>query len=96
MEISEVRVSLCKVEDERLKAFANVTFDSCFVVRGIKVIQGTNGLFVAMPNRKLNDGTFQDVAHPINSEMRDRLQKAVLATYEKEINSQKSSSEPKV
>ncbi|MCA9750981.1 MAG: septation regulator SpoVG [bacterium] len=79
MEITDVRVSLR--DEDKLKAFVTVTFDDCFVVRGVKVIAGHQGLFVAMPSRRKADGEFQDVAHPIHQGMRDRLEKAVLAAY---------------
>ncbi|MDP6529145.1 MAG: septation regulator SpoVG [Gemmatimonadota bacterium] len=79
MEITEVRISLR--EEEKLKAFVTITFDGCFVVRGAKVIDGNQGLFVAMPSRRKSDGTFQDVAHPICAEMRRELEEQVLDEY---------------
>jgi len=82
VEITEVRITLR--DEEKLKAFANVTFDDAFVVRGLKVINGTNGYFVSMPSRKRPDGTYQDIAHPINNEMRRMIEDAVLGEYEKE------------
>jgi stage V sporulation protein G len=81
VEITEVRITLR--DEEKLKAFANVTFDDAFVVRGLKVINGTNGYFVSMPSRKRPDGTYQDIAHPINNEMRRMIEDAVLGEYEK-------------
>ncbi len=81
MDITEVRVTLR--EEPRLKAFVNVTFDDDFVVRGMKVIDGRNGLFVAMPSRRSKDGTFRDIAHPINNDMRKRLEDIVLEEYHK-------------
>ena len=83
MEITEVRVSLR--DEERLKAFANVTFDNCLVVRSLKVIEGPKGLFISMPSRRMKDGTHRDMAHPINTEMRARLEKVVLEAYQKEL-----------
>jgi len=68
MEITEVRVF--PVNEDKLKAYATITFDRCFVVRDLKVIQGNNGLFVAMPSNKRKDGTFKDTAHPLNTETR--------------------------
>jgi stage V sporulation protein G len=88
VEITEVRITLR--DEEKLKAFANVTFDDAFVVRGLKVINGTNGYFVSMPSRKRPDGTYQDIAHPINNEMRDKLEKAVLAEYERALKEDSS------
>ncbi|NOY88994.1 MAG: septation regulator SpoVG [FCB group bacterium] len=83
MEITEIRVTLR--DEERLKGFANVTFDDSFVVRGMKIIQGNNGYFVSMPSRKRPDGTYQDIAHPINKQMRETIEKRVLEAYEREL-----------
>lgn len=83
MKITEVRISLC--DEERLKAFANVTFDNEFVVRGLKVIEGRNGLFVSMPSRRRSNGTYQDIAHPITTDMRSRLEEEVISAYEAEL-----------
>jgi stage V sporulation protein G len=88
VEITEVRITLR--DEEKLKAFANVTFDDAFVVRGLKVINGNNGYFVSMPSRKRPDGTYQDIAHPINNEMRDKLERSVLAEYEKTLKEESS------
>ena len=76
MEITEVRVF--PRDEEKLKAYITVTFDNCFVVRRMKVIQGNRGLMVCMPARKLADGTYQDIAHPINNEMRRKLEQKIL------------------
>ncbi|MEO0294162.1 MAG: septation regulator SpoVG [candidate division WOR-3 bacterium] len=81
MELTEVRVTLR--DEPRLKAFVNVTFDDDFVVRGMKVIEGKKGLFVAMPSRKGRDGVFRDIAHPINNNMRKKLERIVLEKYYK-------------
>ncbi len=86
MDITEIRVTLR--DEERLRGFANVTFDDAFVIRGMKIIQGNNGFFVSMPSRKRPDGTYQDIAHPINKDMRDLIEKEVLAAYEKELQAQ--------
>jgi len=83
MEITEVRVF--PVNEEKLKAYATITFDRCFVVRDLKVIQGNNGLFVAMPSKKRKDGTFKDTAHPLNTETREMIENRVLAEYRKEL-----------
>ena len=83
MKITEVRISLC--QEEKLKAFANVTFNEEFVVRGLKVIEGRSGLFVSMPSRRRSDGTYQDIAHPITSKMRSELEAAVVSAYEVEL-----------
>ena len=83
MEITEVRVF--PVQEERLKAYVTITLDNCFVVRDLKVINGNTGLFVAMPAKRRKDGTFKDIAHPLNSETRERMEKTILAEYEKEM-----------
>lgn len=82
MNITDVR--LRKVGEEgKLKAIASVTFDDEFVVHDIKVIDGQNGLFIAMPSRKIGNGEFRDVAHPLSSETRNRIRDAIFAEYEK-------------
>lgn len=86
MEVTEVRLTL--KDDERLKAFACITLDNCFVVRGLKVIQGPNGMFVAMPSRKKPDGTYQDIAHPINNETRRMIEGHVLSEYRRQLEGQ--------
>jgi len=83
VEITEVRITLRN--EDKLKAFANVTFDEEFVIRGLKIINGNNGYFVSMPSRKRSDGTHQDIAHPINNRMRQRIEEAVLSAYEQEL-----------
>lgn len=81
MEITDVRVR--KVNKEgKMKAVVSVTFDNEFVVHDIKVIEGEKGFFIAMPSRKTLEGEFRDIAHPINSDTRDRIQNAVLEKYE--------------
>ena len=85
MEITEVRLTLR--EEERLKAFVSITFDDAFVIRGLKVIDGNNGLFVAMPSRRRKDGEFRDIAHPINNETRSMIEDAVLAEYRRQLAS---------
>jgi stage V sporulation protein G len=77
--ITDVKISLR--QDEKLRAFATVTLDNCFVVRGLKVIQTGRGMFVAMPARRKPDGKFQDVAHPINADARAYLERLVLEVY---------------
>ena len=83
MEITEVRVY--PRSEEKLKAFATVTFDNAFVVRNLKVINGQQGLFVAMPSRKMADGSHKDIAHPINNETRRMIEEKVLAAYQEKI-----------
>jgi stage V sporulation protein G len=86
VEITEVRVTL--KNEEKLKAFASITFDNSFVVRGLKVINGAQGYFVSMPSRRRKDGTFQDLAHPINNELRKKIEDRVLDAFESELNKQ--------
>jgi stage V sporulation protein G len=83
MEITEVRVNV--QNEEVLKAFVSITLDHEFVIRGLKVIQGMDGRFVAMPARKKKDGSFQDIAHPINRETRLYLERVVLDAYDEEV-----------
>lgn len=83
MRITDVKISLR--DDSKLKAFATMTIDDCFVVRGLKIIQASRGLFVAMPTRRKPDGTFQDVAHPIHARARADLERVVLRAYEESV-----------
>ena len=83
VEITEVRVSLRN--DDKLKAFVSITLNDSFVVRGLKIIRGNSGLFVAMPSRKRPDGQHQDLAHPINDQTRKYLTGTVLEEYEREL-----------
>ncbi len=85
MEITEVKVF--PVNEDRLKAYVSITIDNCFVVRDLKIIEGTGGLFVAMPSKKRKDGQFKDIAHPLNQETREMVEKLVFEAYEKEIRS---------
>ncbi len=86
MEITEVRVF--PVDEEKLKAYVTITIDNCFVVRDLKVIEGTKGLFVAMPSKKRKDGSFKDTAHPLNNETRDLIESKVLAEYNKAVKNE--------
>lgn len=80
--ITNVSVRPCEHPGENLKAFASITLNSCFVVCDLKVIQGPNRLFVAMPSRRRRDGVFRDVAHPLNQAFREEIETRVLAAYE--------------
>lgn len=85
MQITDVRVR--KVEKEgKMKAIVSITLDNEFVVHDIKVIEGDKGLFIAMPSRKSGNGEYRDIAHPINSETRDRIQTIILESYEKAVD----------
>src|SRR5438045_5618738 len=83
MEITDVKV--IPVEDEKLKAFVSIVFDQCFVVTDIKIIHGPKGLFVSMPSKKRKDGTFKDIAHPLNNQMRQYLEDKVLTVYRQQV-----------
>ena len=81
MKITDIRIR--KINSEgKMKAVVSVTFDDCFVVHDIKVIEGQDKLFVAMPSRKTPDGEFKDIAHPINTEMREILQSSIIEKYD--------------
>ena len=79
MEITEVRVF--PVDEEKLKAFVSIIIDDCFVVSDIKIISGASGLFISMPSKKRKNGTFRDIAHPLNSETRKMIEDKVLDRY---------------
>jgi stage V sporulation protein G len=82
MEITDVRIrKLNNADDSKMRAIVSVTFDNEFVVHDIKVIQGTEKLFIAMPSRKVEDGSYKDITHPIKSGFRDKLQNAVMTRY---------------
>lgn len=84
MKITDVRIRKT-YEEGKMKAIVSVTFNEQFVVHDIKVIDGENGLFIAMPSRKIGEGEFRDIAHPINSETRQKLQEAIFEEYEKNL-----------
>jgi stage V sporulation protein G len=84
MTITEVRVF--PVSEERLKGYATIIFDDCFIVRDLKIIHGNTGLFVAMPSKKRKDGTFKDTAHPLNNSTRKMIEERVLDEYRKELD----------
>jgi stage V sporulation protein G len=83
LEITEIRVTLRN--EDKLKAFVTVTFDKCFAVRNMKIVQGEQGPMLCMPSRKLPDGTFKDVAHPINADFRSYLEKRIFTAYQEEV-----------
>ena len=85
MQITDVRIR--KITSEgKMKAIVSVTFNNEFVVHDIKIIEGQNGLFIAMPSRRTPDGEFKDIAHPINTATREQLQNSILSEYEKVKN----------
>jgi len=81
MEVTDVRLRRVNTEG-KMRAIASITFDDEFVVHDVRVIDGNNGLFVAMPSKRTSDGEFRDIAHPINSQTREKIQVAVLEAYE--------------
>ncbi len=83
MEITDVRVF--PVDEEKLKAFVSVIFDDCFVVSDIKIINGNNGLFISMPSKKKKNGSFRDIAHPLNNETRKMLEEKIIQKYNEVI-----------
>ncbi len=85
MEVTDVRLRRVQT-DGRMKAIASITLDDEFVIHDIRVIDGNDGLFVAMPSKRTPDGEFRDIAHPINSSARTKLQQAVLTAYEQSEN----------
>lgn len=94
MEITDVRVRRVDTQG-KLRAYVTVTFDHCFVVHNVKVIEGSDRLFIAMPSRKTRSGEFKDVAHPISSEFRNELQKHIVAAYEADTAEQSADHAPK-
>jgi stage V sporulation protein G len=85
LDITEVRVSLR--DEEKLKAYASIVFDNCFIIKDLRVIDGNDRLWVAMPNKKRRDGTRRDVCHPLNAETRSKIEEAVLAKYDELMRS---------
>ena len=84
MQVTDVRVRKLTKEG-KMRAVVSVTFDNEFVVHDIKIIEGEKGLFIAMPSKKATDGEYRDIAHPINSETRDKLQQIILENYEESL-----------
>ena len=81
MQVTEVRVF--PVDEDKLRAYVTITLDHCFVIRDLKIIKGTTGYFVSMPSKTRKDGTYKDIAHPINNETRRMLEEKVIAEYER-------------
>lgn len=85
MEISEVRVYPVKGQDDKLKAYANITIDNAFVVTGLRIVNGEKGLFVSYPSRRMADGTYKDIAHPLDNTTRKAIEDKVLAAYKAKL-----------
>jgi stage V sporulation protein G len=83
MEITQVRVF--PVEEDKLKAFVSIVLDECFVVSDIKIIQGANGLFVSMPSKRSRNGSFRDIAHPLNNETRRMIEERIVGEYRRVV-----------
>jgi stage V sporulation protein G len=83
MEITDIRVH--PVDEDKLKAYVTIVLDGCFMVSDIKVINGTNGLFVSMPSKRRKNGTYRDVAHPLNSDTRRMIEERILSRYEEKL-----------
>ncbi len=96
MTITDVRVRLVDKEGLNLKATASVTFDNAFVVHDIKVIEGREDLFIAMPSRKVPNGTYRDVAHPINTEARADIEEKVYKAYEAAVEDAKNEADEEI
>ncbi|MDC0709238.1 septation regulator SpoVG [Stigmatella sp. ncwal1] len=82
MNITDVRVF--PVTEDKLKAYVTITLDHCFVIRDLKVIHGASGLFIAMPAKKRKDGTYKDIAHPLNADTRTEMERVILSEYERQ------------
>lgn len=82
MKITDVRLRKVNNQDTRMKALVSITFEDSFVIHDLRVIEGNNGLFVAMPSKRTPDGEFRDIAHPINSDMRQHVQEEIMKVYE--------------
>lgn len=90
MEITDVKIY---VRDEaKLKGYATMVIDNCFIVRDLKIIYGSKGLFIAMPSKKKQDGTYKDIAHPLNNETRKLIENKILDAYKKETDSKQNKS----
>lgn len=83
MEITEITISIR--DEDKLKAFINVTFDDCFVVRGMKIIKGATGYFISMPSRRMSDGSYRDIAHPITNSFRAKIESEILREYKRQL-----------
>jgi len=90
MEITEIKVY--PANEGKLKAYATMVFDNCFIIRDLKIIKSDKGYFVSMPSRRKKDGSFKDVAHPLNSETRKLIEEKVIAEYNKVIGEEKEES----
>lgn len=88
MEITNVRVRVVEKENSKMRGFASVTIDNQFAVHDIRILEGDNGLFLAMPSKQTAPGEYRDIAHPINAEARKLFSDAILAEYERELQNE--------
>ena len=90
MKVTDIRIRIGKQTEnnERLRAYADITFDESFVIPGLKIIEGQNGLFVAMPSRRMPNGEFKDIVHPIKPELRAEITQVILEKFEEESAAQ--------
>ena len=84
MNITDIRIRLVAKEDSKLKAVASFTIDNAFVIHDVKIIEGNNGNFIAMPSKQAPSGEYRDIVHPLNTETREQISSAILAAYEQE------------
>jgi len=92
MDITEVKIF--PVDEDKLKAYVTVVLDQCFVIRDLKIISGTTGLFVAMPSKRRKDGSYRDIAHPLNQETRANMEDFILNAYLSEIKGEPATQAP--
>jgi len=88
LNITDIRIRLVTKEDSKLKAVASFTIDNAFVVHDVKIIEGANGNFIAMPSKQAPGGDYRDIVHPLNTETREQISAAILAAYDNEKNAQ--------
>lgn len=88
LNITDIRIRLVTKDDSKLKGVASFTIDNAFVVHDVKIIEGNNGNFIAMPSKQAPSGEYRDIVHPLNTETREQISSAVLEAYEKEKASQ--------
>ncbi len=93
MNISDIKVFIR--DNNQLKAFVNMVIDDAFIIRNIKVIEGQNGLFIAMPSRKTKSGEYRDIAHPINTETRNKIEEIIIAKYKETLEEALTSADEK-
>lgn len=85
MELSDVKIRIVPKDNEMLKAVASVVIDGCFVLHDIKIINGKSGLFISMPSRKTPEGSYRDIAHPLDTETRELFSSTILGAYDKAL-----------